>query len=195
MPRLADPKLERRILDAAENLWKKGGGKALTMRAVAQAARTTTPTVYQRFASRRAILRALLNRIQHKFLRIIECCESPQELFERYIDFALEHPLEYELFFAHQDELFHEVRRRRMPVSKEPRPGVELTKSKLASWMGGTPEDYVELQLALWSLSHGAAMLLISKTTRNGLAAKVRQAASAAASVLLEGLAPTVAKK
>jgi AcrR family transcriptional regulator len=195
MPRLADPQLERRILDAAERLWKKGGGKALTMRAVAQAARTTTPTVYQRFASRRAILHALLNRIQHKFLRIIECCESPQELFERYIDFALEHPLEYELFFEHQDELFHAIRRRRMPVSNEPRPGVELAKAKLALWLGGAPEDYVELQLALWALSHGAAMLLISKTARNGLAVEVRKAASAAASLMLKELAPTVTKK
>src|SRR5437588_4254808 len=178
MPRVADPNLERRILDAAQKLWKKGGEQALTMRAVARAARTTTPTVYQRFASRGDILRALLNRIQQEFLKIIEDCSSPEELFHCYIDFALDNPLEYELFFAHQDELFHEVRRRRLPVSEEPRPGLELAKAKLALWMGGTAEEYVELHLALWSLAHGTAMLLVSKTARNGLATQLRQAAS-----------------
>jgi hypothetical protein len=94
------------------------------------------------------------------------------------------------LFFAHQDELFHDIRRRRLPVSDEPRPGVELAKAKLALWMGGNARDYAELHLALWSLSHGAAMLLISKTARDGLATQVRHAASAAASVLLKELAP-----
>jgi AcrR family transcriptional regulator len=195
MPRHADPDLERRILDAAQKLWKKGGEKALTMRAVATTARTTTPTVYQRFASRRAILVALLNRIQQEFLGLIECCNSPEELFNRYIDFALDHPLEYELFFAHQDDLFHEIRRRRLPVSEEPRPGVELTKARLASWMGGSPEDYATLQLALWSLGHGTAMLLISNTARDGLAKELRETASAAASILLKQLAPKAAKK
>jgi AcrR family transcriptional regulator len=195
MPRHADPDLEKRILDAAQKLWKKGGEKALTMRAVAAAARTTTPTVYQRFASRRAILVALLNRIQQEFLELIECCNSPEELFNHYIDFALDHPLEYELFFAHQDDLFHDIRRRRLPVSEEPRPGVELTKAKLASWMGGNADDYADLQLALWSLGHGTAMLLISKTARDGLAKQLRQTTSAAVSLLVKEFAPRAAKK
>jgi AcrR family transcriptional regulator len=49
MPRHPDPFLEGQILDAAAGLWRKGGDKALTIRAVAQAAHTTTPTIYRRF--------------------------------------------------------------------------------------------------------------------------------------------------
>ena len=40
MPRHADPELENRVLNAAQMLWKRGGEKALTMRAVARAAGT-----------------------------------------------------------------------------------------------------------------------------------------------------------
>jgi len=190
LPRRADPDLERRILNAAQKLWKKGGEKALTMRAVARAARTTTPTVYQRFPSRRDILRGLLNRIQRDFIDLIECCDSPQTLADAYINFAVRHPLEYELFFAHQDDLFHEVRRKNLPVQQEPRPGVELSKKKLAEWMGGAPEDYVELQLALWALAHGTAMLLVSNTARDDSAAELRRATQKAVSVLLDEMAP-----
>ena len=54
MPRHPDPEVERRILTAASRLWARGGEKTLTMRAVAKAAGTTTPTVYERY---RAIVR------------------------------------------------------------------------------------------------------------------------------------------
>src|SRR2546429_426225 len=43
MPRHPDPDLEERILKAAHTLWKRGGERALTMRAVALAAHTNTP--------------------------------------------------------------------------------------------------------------------------------------------------------
>ena len=59
MPRHPDPDLEQRILGAASRLWARGGEKALTMRAVAKAAGTTTPTVYERYRDRDDILRAL----------------------------------------------------------------------------------------------------------------------------------------
>ncbi|MGA9307559.1 MAG: helix-turn-helix domain-containing protein, partial [Candidatus Sulfotelmatobacter sp.] len=64
MPRRADPDLEDKILDAAQKLWKKGGEKALTMRTVARAAGTNTPSVYRRFRDRDDILRGLLQRIR-----------------------------------------------------------------------------------------------------------------------------------
>src|ERR1700740_269607 len=59
LPRQADPQLEKRILDAACRLWSRGGEKALTMRGVANAAGTTTPTVYERYRNRNDILRAV----------------------------------------------------------------------------------------------------------------------------------------
>ncbi len=189
MARHADPDLERRILDAAHKLWEKGGEKALTMRAVAQAAGTTTPTLYQRFPSREHILLALLRHIQLDFVRITQSCQSPDELCHRYLDFALAHPREYQLFFAHQENLNREAQRRRSRPEAS-RPGIEASKKKLAEWMGGSPDDYTELHLALWALTHGTAMLLISQTARDGLADQLRESLDKAIPVLLRQLAP-----
>ena len=63
MPRHPDPDLEERILHAADVLWRRGGSKSLTMRAVARAAKTNTPAVYRRFKDRRDRVKALLLRI------------------------------------------------------------------------------------------------------------------------------------
>ena len=74
IPRQPDPELEARILEAADALWRRGGEKALTMRAVAKAARTNTPAVYRRFKDREHLIRgrtALSNpkRIREQFER------------------------------------------------------------------------------------------------------------------------------
>ncbi len=189
MPRHANPDLERRILDAARKLWKSGGDKALTMRAVAQAAGTTTPTVYQRFASRERLLLALLRYVQDDFVRLVKTCNSPEELCECYLEFALKRPREYALFFGHQEELNQEARRQHHAPSAA-RPGVEAAKRRLAEWMGGTPDDYSQLHLALWSLMHGAAMLLISQSARDGMANELRESSRHAVQALLKELAP-----
>jgi len=101
LPRQPDPFLEDQILDAAAGLWRKRGDKALTIRAVAQAVRTTTPTIYRRFKSREEILPILLSRIRQDLLNLLQTCSSPQEASRRYVEFAVSHPHEYELSFAH----------------------------------------------------------------------------------------------
>lgn len=177
MPRQPDPHLERRILNAAHKLWRRGGEKALTMRAVAKEAGTTTPTVYQRFRDRQDILRALLRRIQLEFVGVIEPSRSPQEVAERYLDFALSHRHEYELFYASWSG--------RESALRESRPGFELMKRKLSEWLGGAPEQHVRLTLVLWALAHGTAALLSSKTVPNREAAELRGAYTAAFGVLV----------
>src|ERR1035437_5747908 len=99
MPRHPDPDLEGRILVAASKLWAKGGEHSLTMRAVAVAAGTNTPAVYRRFRDRKDILRALVERIRMEFVGSLDGAATPEEAGERYLDFALRHPHEYELFF------------------------------------------------------------------------------------------------
>src|SRR5271170_3066462 len=101
MPRQPDPDLQERILNAAQKLWKKGAEKTLTMRAVAKAARTNTPAVYRRFRNREDILRALLRRIQQDVSDVLRPCRSPEEVCERYLEYAVSHTHEYELFFTH----------------------------------------------------------------------------------------------
>src|SRR5271154_2249614 len=99
MPRHPDPNLEGRILNAARKLWKKGAEKTLTMRAVAKAAGTNTPAVYRRFKDRRDILHALLRRLQKDVADVVRPCPSAEEACERFLEFALSHPHEYELFY------------------------------------------------------------------------------------------------
>ena len=97
MPRQADPDLEERILKSAQVLWKKGGEEALTMRAVARAAKTNTPAVYRRFKDRQDLVRGLLRRIGQQIGKHFEACESIEDMAEAYIDQALGLPHEYEL--------------------------------------------------------------------------------------------------
>ncbi|HWO28035.1 MAG TPA: TetR/AcrR family transcriptional regulator [Candidatus Acidoferrum sp.] len=162
MPRRPDPDLEGRILDAAQKLWKEGGEKELTMRTVAEAAGTNTPAVYRRFRDRDDIVRGLIQRTRLEFTALMHRAASPEQAGEFYIDFALSHRHEYELFFQHEYEMFYS--RRSTHIGKKPgRPAVEIMKGKIAEKLGGFPDDYTRLTVALWMLAHGAAMLLISK--------------------------------
>jgi AcrR family transcriptional regulator len=164
VPRQPDPELEGKILDAAQKLWKKGGAKGLTMRAVARAAGTNTPSVYRRFRHRDDILRALLQRIRLELAAALEAGSSPEESCERYLDFALRHPHEYELFYLHEYELFHSARSSRAGIRLASRPGKNAMKQKLVEKFGRAPDDHEGLVTALWMMTHGAAMLLIAKT-------------------------------
>lgn len=186
MPRHPDPFLEDQILDAAAGLWRKGGDKAFTIRRVAQAARTTTPTIYRRFKNRQEILRALLRRTQQDVLNVLQTCRSPQEASQRYVAFALSHPHEYELSFSSELELSSAGRERRSRASRSRGPEVELIKAKLAEWLGGSPDDYERLALAFWALSHGTSMLLISKTAGDDLSPKLLRSCKTAVTVLVK---------
>lgn len=163
MPRRPDPDLEGRILDAAQKLWKEGGEKELTMRTVAEAAGTNTPAVYRRFRDRDDIVRGLIQRTRLEFTALMQGAASPEEAGEVYLDFALSHTHEYELFFQHEYELFYS-RRSTHTGNKPGRPAVEIMKRKIAEKLGGAPHDYTRLTVALWMLAHGAAMLLIAKS-------------------------------
>jgi len=164
MPRRPDPNLEARILNSAQKLWKKGGEKSLTMRAVAKAAGTNTPTVYWRLRNRQGILQALLRRIQHDVAEAVRPCPSPQEACERFLEFALDHPHEYELFYQHAHQLPRPAQVDRTVPLREERRTMALMEAKLAEHLGGSPEDHTRLSLALWALTHGTAMILISKS-------------------------------
>jgi AcrR family transcriptional regulator len=165
--RRADPELEDRILRAARKLWKKGGERSLSMRKVAREARTTTPTVYSRFKTKQELMEALLHRIQSDLSEVIQSCKSPEQAGQRCLDFALNHPHEYELLYA---DWFG-----RTPASGT-RANIQLLKRKLADFLGGEPEDYNRLVLAEWALLHGAVMLIITKTVKSEVAAELRDA-------------------
>jgi len=178
MPRHADAELEGRILDAALRLWNKGGDKALTMRSVARVAGTTTPSLYQRFRSKADIRRALRRRAQQAMRDVLIPTRSPQEVCEKYLEFALAHPNQYQLVFAgwpeHRDD---------------PRPNLEMLKQKYAQWLGGSPEERVPLLIAVMALLHGSAAVLISQTIPEAMTDKVVRSCIIGCTVLIENAA------
>jgi AcrR family transcriptional regulator len=167
MPPHADPALEKRILDAARRLWRRGGEKALTMRAVAAAARTTTPTVYGRFRNKRDIMRELRLLIRQELFEMLYKTETPREVCERYISFAFAHPFDYRLL-TESWTLTHS--------GVEPRPTSELMKQRLADMFGGEPSEYARLTMALWAMLHGMVMLAISGRADKVLQEEMREA-------------------
>jgi AcrR family transcriptional regulator len=152
LPRHPDPELEQRILDAASRLWARGGPKALTMRAVAQAADTTTPTVYERYRDRDDILRALRLKTRADLFAALRRTRTLRQAFRRQLDFALQHRHAYEV-------LFDGVAR--SPSLHESWPSFNLIRQRVARRLGGTPREHTRLMLAVWSLMHGTAMLII----------------------------------
>lgn len=152
MPRQPDPGLEQRILDAASRLWARGGEKSLTMRAVAKAAGTTTPTVYERYRDRAAILRALRLETRREMFTALSRTRTLREAVECKLKFALTHSNAYPM-------LMDGVA---MPPSlHEPWPSFNLMRERLAANLGGTPRQHTRLTLAVWSLTYGTAMLII----------------------------------
>jgi len=185
MPRQPDPDLEERVLKAAQALWTRGGEKALTMRAVARAARTNTPAVYRRFKNRRDIIRAIMERIVTRTGEQF-ASGSIARMTESYVDYALQHPHEYDLFYTYAREFSPtKVEGRPRPI-RDSRPNFGLVERLLAKELGGSPEHHTQLALALWALWHGTTMLLLSKGI-SGHEEALRTACRTAVKVLLGG--------
>lgn len=152
MPRHPDPELEQRILGAASRLWARGGEKSLTMRAVAKAAGTTTPTVYERYRDRDDLLRALRMKTRSELFASLSKTRTLREAIENYVQFALERPHAYEVLFDSVG---------RPPSMHERWPSFNLMRERLANVLSGHPRDHNRLMMAIWELMHGTAMLII----------------------------------
>lgn len=181
MPRQADPDLEKRILNAAQKLWRGGGDKTMSMRTLARAVKTNTPAIYRRFKTREDILRALLLQVRKDIYEALQGAQSLEEVCENYIDFALRRPSEYELYYAHQYEFLRAARvkgRGEMPV-------FEWALKKFAEPLGKSPEERRRVLFGVWALAHGTATLLIAKATPPELAKELRAGCVSAVEDLL----------
>jgi len=152
VPRHPDPELEQRILAAASRLWARGGERALTMRAVAKAAGTTTPTVYERYRDRGDILKALRIKTRREMFAALSRTRSLCENIESYLKFALQNTHSYEVLFDGVG---------RPPSLYERWPSFNLMRERVRERLGGSPREHNRLMLAIWSLMHGTAMLII----------------------------------
>lgn len=152
MPRHPDPELEQRILTAASRLWARGGEKALTMRAVAKAAGTTTPTVYERYRDRDDIRKALRLKTRRELFLALTGTRTLRDAVERQLQFALDNTHAYQVLFDGVGK---------PPSLYEPWPSFNLMRERLAEQLGGTPRQHNRLMMAIWCLVHGTAMLII----------------------------------
>lgn len=167
MPRKADALLEGRILDAAYRIWSERGEEALTMRAVARAARTTTPTLYERFSHKSDLLSLLRRRARLNLFSAIRASRSPLEACRRALDFFVAHPNDYRLISEDWAIAF---------AGKEPMPSFEFIKRQLASQLGGSPDRHTRTALALVALLHGTATLLHSSDVHKRISHDFRHA-------------------
>src|SRR5437660_12540614 len=152
VPRHPDPELEQRILEAASRLLSRGGPKAFTMRAVAKAAGTTTPTVYERYHDRDDILRALRIQTRNELFAALRRTRTLQEACRRQLQFALEHPHAYEVLFDGVGQ---------PPSLHEPWPSFNLFRERLAHRLGGTPRDHNTGLVRPLSAMHGCGMMVL----------------------------------
>lgn len=185
MPRQPDPNVEERILHAADALWKRGGERALTMRAVARAAGTNTPAVYRRFKNRQDLVRGLLLRIAGRIRQEFSKAETLEGMADAYVDYALKMPNDYQLFYSHAQWMSPRKGRGVPRPIRESRPNFAFTEQLLVKRFGGRPEDHTQLALGLWALLHGTATMLLNQSIPQGHEEELRQACRAAVKQLL----------
>lgn len=152
MPRKPDPALEQTIVDSALRLLDENGLNAITMREIAKAARTTTPTIYERFHDHDAILRAVLERVATDIAGTLEPSRNIEEVGDRFLTYCCQHP--------HRMELIHRVWPATM-ITHRPRPTYELVLSRLKKEHGHSAKKADEVASALMALLLGTALLML----------------------------------
>jgi AcrR family transcriptional regulator len=176
MPRKADARLEGRILDAAYRLWSRRGEHALTMRAVARASGTTTPTLYERFCNKEVLLSLLRRRARLNLFSAIKPSRTPAQVCRRVLDFLVARPNDYRLISDDWAIVF---------ARKEEMPSFEFLKRRLATQLGGQPYKHTPVALALVALLHGTATLLHSVNIHRKISRDFRRACISACEALI----------
>lgn len=150
MPRKPDAALEGKIVDVAYRLWSQRGEEALTMRAVARAAKTTTPTVYQRFRDKNDLKHFVEERARQKMYNALLRARTALEVCRNALEFISTHGHEYRLLTADWGERF---------VHRTPMRSYDLLRKVLAKELGGEAKEIEELAFQLFALVHGTAVL------------------------------------
>ncbi len=176
MPRKADARLESRILDAAYRLWSDRGEHALTMRAVARASGTTTPTLYERIPNKGDLISLLRRRARRNLFSAIRPSRTPAQACQRALDFFTAYPNDFRLISEDWAIAF---------ARKEQMPSFEFLQRRLAAQLGGKPDQHTPLALALVALLHGTATLLHSVDTHKKISRDFRLACIAACEALI----------
>ena len=156
------------------------------MRGVAQAAATTTPTLYERYRDRDALLRAVRARTRAELFAALSQTRTLLQACECQLEFAMQHSHAYEVLFDGIGQA---------PSLHEPWPSFNLYRQRLAERLGGTPRQHTRLMLSLWSLMHGTAMLLIRGRVTEPLRSQMLHACLDAVEAVVERAASPARQK
>ncbi len=178
MPRKADPNLEKVIISAATRILDKHGMEAVTMRDVAQAAGTTTPTLYERFVDRDALLIAILDDAAFEMAARMKATRNLQGMCEVFLDYFVQ--------FPNRLDLIHTVWPQTVSTERE-RPTYDLAVERLKKQHGHTQKQAEELAQTLMATLLGTAMLMVGSGTKTKFSDDSRRRAVKAAKKLAEG--------
>ena len=161
MPKRPDPELGQRITAAALRLLDERGLEAVTMRSVASAAGTTTPTLYQRFDDRDALLAVMVDMIQDETMAKLRPARSVEGMVKVFIMFFRRHPRRFDLMV---DTFGARL------ATAEPTPVFEMLQELLTKEIGIRGRQREDLALAIASLAIGTVrgMTAVGSDTRRG---------------------------
>ena len=191
----------QRILDAAREMFVRHGYDATTMRAIAERIEYTPTAIYHHFKNKEALLaelcaadfRALAAAFQ-KIGRIEDPIERLRRSGRAYVQFGLDHPMQYQLMFMTQrpkevDDQIHSDN-----PSESAYAFLQQTCADAIA-TGKVREDYRdanELALMAWSSLHGMLSLRIVMGEKDWIAWRdAKTTATRICDALLEGVLQT----
>ncbi len=165
----------QRILDAARDMFVELGYEATTMRSIADRIEYTPTALYHHFPSKESLLTELCSadfRALAAAFRRLGGIQDPIERLRRigvsYVDFALDHPMQYQLMFMTRHPPVIEKDVKRGDPSEDAYAFLRATCADLIATGRLRPDftDADELGQMVWSALHGLLALHIVK--RNG---------------------------
>jgi AcrR family transcriptional regulator len=176
MPKTPDPELETRIVAAAVRLLDGGGEQAITMRSVAAEAGTTTPTLYERFRDRDALMRRVVEEATRQLLDELAPLRSVEQMFEAYLRFNGARPLRFDLTANTFGTRL---------VGGEKMPVFDLAKSRIGEQLGIKAAKCQDVSLAVVSLLFGTMRGMIAAGIDTHQAKELKRTSLSALRILL----------
>lgn len=163
-------RLRDEILDAAERVLAEAGSEqAMSIRAVADAARITPPSIYMHFADKTDLVYAVCERhfaalddyVETKVDGLVDPYERLGMRGRAYIEFALAHPEQYRVLFMGTDIPEHYTAEKMTEMSGFAHLVANVEECMAAGTMA--PDDPELVSIGLWALVHGVTSLLVSR--------------------------------
>jgi AcrR family transcriptional regulator len=177
MPRLPDAALEERIVAGAVRLLDAGGEGAITLRAVAKEAGTTTPTIYKRFRDRDVLMQRLVDGLTDEMMAVFQSTRSVEAMVGAFLDESRARPMRVNLMVTTFGARY---------AAGESMPAFELLQLRIKKEVGIGGRECEDLALAIASLAFGTAQGMIAAGSDTKHAAEFERTAMHALRLLLK---------